>query len=587
MHQHANIFNIKPMQKGRIARAGHPPAGRQRPVLWAFATALAAALVYLAFISRSYNFDGTVFSFWLGQAVHAGNTGNLFHPHHMLYLPVAYGFAQLMSLAGAESGMALTLQLMDVILAAITILLFHLLCFRHTGSRFVSTLASLLLAFSWSFWYLAIEPEVYILHTLVVLFSMSVLFFFTSSRLRGKAPGGSWIIRSMALGICGALCLLTHITGGLFLLPLALGSFLYLRAAGGGGIYPRFRAGCAPVLITLTATLLITSVVYWIGYEMTPRPAEEGFSSWLIGLASPDTGLGYKKSYWEFSPAMFQKWLSGMEKNIVDGSGLSLVQGKWLYPLRAAVLLLYISGIMMYVLRLPRLFREQKRVHLLLLSAIIPLCLFSMVWEPKNFELKTALHPLIWFAVATGVQNFAAGIKTDKRRVLAYALLPVLAFLLFFHNFYSSILPGSKEENNLALQRARHLRDHTEPDAVIYMAGVSGGYRMGKIYVLYFAGRETRVVDWIMGRGKRPFPENLLNSLYRDRDRPVYVLEELLKEGPALSKLGRNHNIEPARIKNLFLSMKPQLSSRRSKDFALYRLHPEKIQPGRQSNSRP
>ncbi|MFO8056474.1 MAG: hypothetical protein R6V10_04180 [bacterium] len=575
------------MEEKAKALSGTAASRRRGPALPAVATAVVAALLYLAFISRSYNFDGVVFSLWLGQAVHAGNTGNLFHPHHMLYLPAAYAFARLLGFIGAEAGMAATLQLMDVILAAGTILLFHLLCFRHTRGRFVSTLASLLLAFSWSFWYLSIEPEVYILHTLVVLFSISVLFFFTYSRLRGKAPGGSWLLQSMVLGVCGALCLLTHITGGLFLLPLALGSFLYLRAAPGAGIYQHLRAGVAPALLTLTCALLIISAVYWIGYEITARAQEQGFVSWLIGLASPDTGLGYKKSYWEFSPAMFQMWLSGMEKNIVAGGRHSFAVGKWLYPVRAVVLLLYISGIMMYVLRFPRLLERDKRVHVLLLTAVIPLSLFTMIWEPANFELKTALHPLIWLAVGMGVQSFASSIKTNKKRILVYALLPVLAVLLFFHNFYSSILPSSKEENNLALQRAYHIRDHTEPGAVIYMGGVSGGYRMGKIYVLYFAGRETRVADWIMGRGRRPFPENLLNSLYRERHRPVYVLEELLKEGPALSELGKNHDIEPARIKNLFLSMKPQLSSRRSKDFALYRLHPEKIQTGAQSNSPP
>jgi len=532
------------------------------------ATAAVVFFIYLAFLSGRYNFDGTVFSLWLGQAVHGHNPGNLFHPHHMLYLPLAFIFTKALSFLGVEAGMAVTLQFMDAIIASITLVVFFILCFRHTENRFVSTIASLLLAFSYSFWYLAIEPEVYILHALAVLVSISLLFRYTTF-IKPAVPSAGWICKSVVLGICGASCVLTHLTGGLFFLPLFLGSLLYLGKNPSGSPLGRIRSGLPPALLMIVVSLLLISLVYWIGYEMTPRAAEKGFSNWLIGLASSDTGLGYEKSYWKLSPDMVNLWLSGMQKNLADGHGPAF--------LRAPLLVLYVAGIALYIVRLPVMWRKQKNLHLLLLTSTLPLAFFSMVWEPQNFELKTALHPLLWFAMALGVNSLTSVLTYGKKTYFIYGLMIVLVVLLFSHNFYSAILPGSKPQNNTDLQKAYHVRDHTEKDAVIYMAGVSGGYRMGKIYVLYFAGRRTRVVDWIIGRGERPFPENLLISLSKDRNRPVYVLEELTEEGPALSKLGNNHRIGPQKIKDVFLALNPQPVSRYDKNFALYRIPPEEI----------
>ncbi len=581
MRRRANVFKIEPMKDDVHTDTAKEIHGRQGPGPYSLAVAAAVCLLYLGFLSRQYNFDGTVFSLWLGQAVHGGHLGNLFHPHHMLYLPLGFAFAKLLALPGIEGGMAVTLQFMDVLIAGITLVLFHLLCFRHTKSRFVSTVVTLLLAFSWSFWYLSVEPEVYILHTLMVVLSVSLLFKFIDPEAPGRLARAPWPAKSILLGVSGALCVLTHITGGLFLLPLALGSFLYLTPKEPGGLYRRLRAGTPPVLLMAATAFLLIAIVYWLGYEITPRAAEQGFLPWLIGLADPDTGLGYEKSYWKLSPDAFKLWLAGMQRNLVGGHEDLLSKASWLSLFRAAALFLYVAGIIIYLVRLPQLLRQQKRVHLLLLSAIIPLCLFTMVWEPQNFELKTALHPLLWLAVAMGITSLAPVLKTRRSKTAVYALLPVLACFLFFHNFYSTVLPGSQGKNNPDLQKAYHIRDHTEPEAVVYLAGVNGGYRMGKIYVLYFSGRRRRVVDWIIGRGERPFPNNLLISLYADRDRSVYVLEELIKEGPALSKLGKNHNIDSSRIKEVFLSLEPELVSRWSESFALYRIHPEKIPPPR------
>ncbi len=570
------IFNIEPMENHITKDAGTGENIGKRAGLLAPASAAVVFFIYLAFLSSRYNFDGTVFSLWLGQAVHGNNFGNLFHPHHMLYLPLAFVFTKVLSLLGVEAGMAVTLQFMDVIIAAVTLIVFFLFCFRHTANRFVSTVATMLLAFSFSFWYLAIEPEVYILHTLAVLVSVSLLFRYTAF-IRSGVPSSGWICKSVVLGICGASCVLTHITGGLFLLPLFLGSLLYLGKNPSGGLSDRIRSGLPPALLMALVSLVLVSLVYWIAYEMTPRAAQQGFPDWLIGLASPDTGLGYEKSYWNFSPDMVKLWISGMQKNLVDGRGLSLNNPGWLAYLRAPVVFLYVTGLLIYLVRLPRLWRKQKGLHLLLLSAIIPLAFFSMVWEPQNFELKTALHPLLWFAMALGIDSLASTLKYGKTTYFIYGLLILLVVLLFSHNFYSTILPSSKEKNNPDLLKAYHIRDHTEKEAVIYMAGISGGYRMGKIYVLYFAGRRTRVVDWIIGRGERPFPENLLTSLYNDRDRPVYVLEELIKEGPALSKLGNNHRIGPEKIKDVFRALSPQPVSRYDNSFALYRIPQEEL----------
>jgi hypothetical protein len=143
---------------------------------------------------------------------------------------------------------------------------------------------------------------------------------------------------------------------------------------------------------------------------------------------------------------------------------------------------------------------------------------------------------------------------------------------LFLHNFLAAIQPGSHPGRHRAQQHTRYIAERTEPEARIYLIGKTQGFAMGKFYLPYFAHRQARVVSWILSRSEAPFPQPLLAALAGDRDRPVYVLAELLEPGPALDELAASRRLDPAEVIALFQSLGPEPAGRMDDGFALYRL---------------
>lgn len=524
------------------------------------------ALLYLGFLSSQYNLDGTVFAFWLGEAVHSGDTGKLWHPRHLLYLPAAYVFFKAIAAAGIDVGYVTALQLFDCMAAAVTLAAFQVLCFRLTRDRAVSFIATLLLGASFGFWYFAIEPHVYGPHCLAL-----IVGFWLAWQLTAPGPGLAWAARAVLLGLMGALVMLIHISSGLFLLPLGWAALWYVRAPAAPGVGGRIRAGIAPAIMTSGLALLIALLVYWIGYNQNPLAEGQGLIDWVRGSFNPHTGMGYRDTYLVLSPAAVTRGARGfvrtfiaLDDYLLSGGGISTATG---IAAAAGIFLCLLA----YLLRLPRLINDDRRTQSLLLLALVPAGAFSMLWDPVHIRLKTPLLHLIWLAAAMGVSRFLRDRKTRSGRMAVIALLLAVVAAMGYHNFAGAIRPGSDPANNLDLERAYFVRDHTEPEAVVYLSG-EGGYNRGKIYLVYFGGRRTRVVDWILARDKRPFPAPLVAAFSADQDRPAYVLSELAEPGPVLDRLARAHNLDPARLLAVIRSAGPKKTAEMDDGFGIYRL---------------
>ncbi len=537
-----------------------PQASSLTPALL---TAAAAGLLYLGFLSSRYNFDGTVFAFWLGQADHTGELGKLWHPRHLLYGPLSYSIYQILQIVVLKPSPILTLQIMDTLLAVACLVIFQILCLRLTKDKIVSITVTLLLGLSYGFWYFAIEPEMHALNTLLVTLSLFMLWRWTSPQ--ATAP---WPARGLGLGLLGGLLMAGHITNGLLLIPLCFGALWYMAGPDRQNTRARLRAGIAPAtLVSLTAFSLI-ALLYARAYTSNPLASGLGFIDWVIGLANPDTGLGYHKSYWALSLSAIPNGLLGFYRALLAGAPDRFFSSPWLAITRITFSALLLAGLLLYALSLPGLFKKDSRTQVLLLLYLVPLAAFSMIWEPANFEMKVALLPLLWLAIA-----MSAARLRERAKTAVTVLFIVAAAALFAHNFTSSILPGSRAQNNVNLQRAYFVSEHTEPEAMIHLAGTYSGYNMGKIYLVYFAGRQTNVVDWIPGRGLA-FQKQLLGTIHKERGRPLYVLSELIEPGPALNELGKNHELDPRAITRTFEMFSPEPVASMDDGFGIYRISP-------------
>ncbi|HUT54130.1 MAG TPA: hypothetical protein VM658_12140 [bacterium] len=546
---------------GRAATAAAGSAGGW--LLPAAGTALAAGLIYLGFLSSHYNLDGTVFALWLREALYVGDTGKLWHPQHLLYLPMGYAFSKALAAAGVKLTSIAMLQLLDTLSAGLTLLLFYKMTYDLTRDRVAAVVGAALLGFSFAFWYFAVEPEVDGPHAFFLL-----LGFFALVRLTGSGTG-SWPARAAVLGAAGGLVTSSNAAGGLFLLPLGWGALWYLNRPD-APLAQRFRAGIPPALLFTAVALGSALVVYSHGYTANPLARDMGFLDWVRGKWNPATGLGYEKNYWALWPLRPRDWAYGLYSAFLAGPPYRYDDPGWLAPVRAAVAAGVAGAMALYALRLPRLFREDGRVHAFLLLFIIPHAAFTLVWDPRYFELKSALLPFLWLAASLGLADARRTLTPAWSRVAAAAAI-ALAAGLFAHNFISSIRPGSDPARNPDLTRARFVENNTPPDAVIYIAGVGSGYNIGKIYLPYFAVRRTRVVDFLLARSERPFPAPLAQSLAADQGHLVFVLSELVEPGPALDGLAAR-KVKPEEVAGFFKSLGLEKTAAMPDGFALYRV---------------
>jgi hypothetical protein len=527
-------------------------------------TAIAVALFYLGWPSARFNGDGVVFSLWVDQARATGELGPLWHPRHLLYCPLAYLFAQAAALAGIKLRAVFLLEILDTVYAAAALFLFQLFCRRLTRAPVLSLLATLLLAASFGFWFFAVEPEVYAANVLAWIACLYAAWSWTGERARS-----AWWLRAAGMGGLGALAIGCHLTSGLILMVLGWAALMYLRPAAPDW-RSRLKAGIPPALLLTMTAFALAGLLYYIGYRVNPLARGQDFAGWVIGRYNPQTGLGYDRSYWDLTPSAFGAWLTGCSRAFLAGADLGDIHSPALTALRGvarAGILICIAAVLASA---RRLLAREPRGPVLLLLALLPMSVFSLIWEPINFEIKTVLLPTFWLAAALGLADL--GERSRRLRISTYVFAAGLLLALFLPNFFGSIRPGSDPERNQDLARAAFVSSHTEDNATVYFLGVSAGYNMGKFYLPYFAGRQGRVMDWLLIRSAEPFPAPLLASLAADRGRPVYALAEVIEPGPALDAFTRQHRLAPDAVVSLLRRFQPALVARRDDGFGLYRL---------------
>jgi len=134
-----------------------------RKSLYAIGMFICIALIYLGFISHSYNYDGTVFSLYLRYTDATGNLAQVVHSHHLLYQPLAHVFYKFLKLCSFEPITVFALQLFSIIFALLSLILFYFIIKSIFKKNYLAFLIIPLLAFSYNFWLFSIEAEVYIM----------------------------------------------------------------------------------------------------------------------------------------------------------------------------------------------------------------------------------------------------------------------------------------------------------------------------------------------------------------------------------------------------------------------------------------
>jgi hypothetical protein len=368
-----------------------------------------------------------------------------------------------------------------------------------------------------------------------------------------------------------ALAILGHIMYGLFIVPIAYTAFELPKGRETGR---KFFSASALMVGAGVLMLVIYLAAYWAGPGGTAwsAPGAQRFVKWVLGGALTQTSYGYRESYWDLHLSSVGFWLKGMEQTFFAG----IYQGPQAWDWTAAALKIYgglaIAGALgsfgySFIRTKGRSVSQN-----LLLAWLLPGAVFTIFWEPLNFEHKMYFLPALWMMVFIGWP-----LPPKKSLKIASTLaLACLALGLFGGNFFNEVYPDSKESVNYDLKIAEAIKAATPEKSVVIISGTQEGWNIGKIYLPYFSDRRTIVLDWVLSEriGGRSFPQNLDDRIASEISggNDVYVLSEVWSR-PVLEILFSHHRIDMEALKNYWsrFKLKPVAKFR---TFDLYQVQP-------------
>lgn len=227
--------------------------------------------LYLSLPNRNYSYDSVSYAWFIRSGY------MLFHPHHLLYNPLGFLILRGLSSSGIQASPMAIMQVINSLVGALGVLLFFGIVHRLSEDRFISITFSLLLAFSFAYWYQSIENEVHIIPLVRLLYILSQM---VSISLGDSQLTHSSLLR---MGVVGSFAVLFHQLHLLFI-PVA-GFFIgneVRQLRRGLRLFLWFWLPMPSWLGVRTSSLLgslepcLIGAAFSVGPPSTPRPIPEG-----------------------------------------------------------------------------------------------------------------------------------------------------------------------------------------------------------------------------------------------------------------------------------------------------------------------
>ena len=468
-------------------------------------------LIFFTYLPMNYDYDGTVFSQMLRYSLAHGELMPSLQSHHLLYFPLNYIiYRGLWRLAGYRVLEYFHLQLFSLAFGLAALVLVYLILRRLTSQRAIALGGTVLMAFSFGFWYYSVQAEV----DMPALFFLLWCFYLL---LPGEKPRIFLAALALALAACFHLTSLL-ILGSVFFI------FLYQRRPWSD--YLKFYGLCfLLVLVSQFAFYLITGT-----NPLAPM---------LRVMFGVSRATGYHLDYWSrITPASFLTSLNTV------ASGILYPSTPWLVAL-SLVVFTFITGLILFVAWR----RRERGFPLFALFWLLPHLLFFSLWVPRNVGFKLNV-------VATVLLLFLYSLSRLRSPRIKYSLLGLFMVLIVVLQFVFVMLPSEKAANNRYLQLAQAIRKNTPVDSVIAIAGCGSRISIySKIYIPYFGHRRVFILDWMLGRGLTL--DGFKGEVHKEfnKGHAVFVLSELTEQGKARATLSANHGIPETDLSRFFMDL--------------------------------
>lgn len=306
-----------------------------------------------------------------------------FHPHHVLYVPLAWRWTQIVTFLLPNVGTWTALSALSAVFACAGVAAVYRTMRLVGAASAASLVASAAAAFSFGFWFFASEPEVYVLSSACGLWAICFLAHFAAA---GGVRTAGWA------GVAAGLAALFHQTG-IFLFVPAVVVFAFT-----GRSRRPFAAG---TLFTAAFAALVTPVYLAAAWAATGTLAPLSFVRWIFLFGG--------EGYGGFSAAAPWQSLVGLARSIVGGQSIiDALRGaragtarEWAGAASA------LAGAAMFAALAVKAARRLRKMDLPA-RALVPAAaagfavygFFSAWFDPANFEWWTIPLPLLVLVVA-------------------------------------------------------------------------------------------------------------------------------------------------------------------------------------------
>jgi hypothetical protein len=423
---------------------------KQRLTPWILC--LLIAVVYLAFPTRVYYWDGITFA----QAIEDASSLNasLAHPNHIIYNFAGYLFYKLLRAFGFELRAVTALQILNSLLSAACAGVLFAILMDTLRSRYLSVCLTLLFAFSATWWKFSTDANAYIPSVLFLLIS-----FYLALPHRKPVP--------LLLAITFFISMAFHQLAIVMFPVLALG--IYLQ----DGALSLKRRALNSAYFTLIALALIVVTYGYLFYLATGTFDVARLIRWTASY-SPDADT--KFNFWsnlQYSLRGQVRLFFGGRFNLLRGLVNPFVVLLMIGLVSAVVLLIFdtlrnLGKILKFRwMRELRLETQQKTVLLLSLVWTGLYLVFLFFWLPQNTFYRLFYLPGLILLFGVGLASFTNRAGRSRRFTAVLVVAVALANFLFL------IYPFSHVEKYPPLAFALEMNREWPTGTVIYYAAIN------------------------------------------------------------------------------------------------------------------
>jgi len=410
-----------------------------RPHIATLILLVVTAVVYLAFPTRAYYWDGIVFA----QAIEDASRLNasLAHPNHLVYNFAGYLFYKLLRVFSADIRAVTALQILNSLLSALCAGVLYQILMNTLRSLYFSFWLTLLFAFSATWWKFSTDANAYIPSVLFLLISFYLVL--PDRKLRPLLTAFTFFL-SMAFHQLAV-----------FMLPvLALG--IYLQDGPPG----LTRRALNAVYFGVAATMLIVAAYAWLFYLATGTFDLARLIHWTASY-SPDADTQFRFL------SNLQYSLRGLVR-LFFGGRVNLLRGL-VNPAIAVLLLCLIAAIFVFIINALRNLRpiklrlEMHRKTALLLALVwtVVYVVFLFFWLPQNTFYRLFYLPALILMLGLALISLKNA-PANSHALAAFTIAMALANFLFL------IYPFSHTEKNPPLAFALQMNREWPTGTVIY-----------------------------------------------------------------------------------------------------------------------